>query len=260
MVRLGEFHTCMSLLGVLGKGFMEYWLSDVLIEAEVIAQGSILSVIKGRQYNRSVCCLKLASEALRRLQLQDFLANICENENVKVMELSQSLRKFIQEEALVKQLTAEFADFAISFVSYMKENVSAFPPMPFDSPVWTWRIFSWALFERHLRETDKCILQAFPKWTHGIFRVIIRITLDTCLSTCMKCPILSHPYVVVHLSDNFAVQQQRVKGFSQTIMDRTIEQTCHRDTKAKGRLTGFSRKAATLTHILLLVQWKVLKM
>ncbi|XP_071822275.1 uncharacterized protein [Apostichopus japonicus] len=51
----------------------------------------------------------------------------------------------------------------------------------------------------------------------------------------------SHPDVHENLSaGEFVVQRQDQFGFSQIACDQTIEQTCNRDTKTKGGLTGFT--------------------
>ncbi|KAJ8034972.1 hypothetical protein HOLleu_22028 [Holothuria leucospilota] len=51
----------------------------------------------------------------------------------------------------------------------------------------------------------------------------------------------SQPDVHEKLSKGeFIVQRQDQYGFSQIPCDQTIEQTCNRDTKAKGGLTGFT--------------------
>ncbi|XP_048113517.1 uncharacterized protein LOC125303684 [Alosa alosa] len=47
VIRLGEFHTCMSYLSILGKRFGAAGLQDILIESEVVAPGSINGVING---------------------------------------------------------------------------------------------------------------------------------------------------------------------------------------------------------------------
>lgn len=41
VVRLGEFHTVMSFLGMIGKRFQSSGLEDILIESGVVAPGSI---------------------------------------------------------------------------------------------------------------------------------------------------------------------------------------------------------------------------
>ncbi|CAB4004680.1 Hypothetical predicted protein [Paramuricea clavata] len=47
VVRLGEFHACMSFMSVIGKRYGDAGLSDILIEAGVVAEGSLNGVISG---------------------------------------------------------------------------------------------------------------------------------------------------------------------------------------------------------------------
>ena len=54
VVRIGEFHIWMSFLSVIGKGFEDSGLADILDEAGTVAQKSPTEVMKGRHYNQSV--------------------------------------------------------------------------------------------------------------------------------------------------------------------------------------------------------------
>lgn len=65
VIRLGEFHTCMSYLSILGKRFGDAGLQDVLIESEVVAPGSISGVTSDHHYNRSMRTNKLMYESLQ---------------------------------------------------------------------------------------------------------------------------------------------------------------------------------------------------
>ena len=47
VVRLGEFHTCMSFLSVIEKCYEDSGLADILLEAGTEAQGSLTGVMKG---------------------------------------------------------------------------------------------------------------------------------------------------------------------------------------------------------------------
>lgn len=47
VVRLGEFHTTMSFLAIIGKRFRDAGLEDILIESGVVAQGSVNGVFSG---------------------------------------------------------------------------------------------------------------------------------------------------------------------------------------------------------------------
>ena len=73
VLRLGEFHTTMSFLSVIGKRFAHSGLEDILIEAGVIAPGSVKTMMTGHMYNRAVRCHKLMYEALGRMQMDQFL-------------------------------------------------------------------------------------------------------------------------------------------------------------------------------------------
>lgn len=68
VLRLGEFHTTMAFLAVIGKRFRDAGLEDILIESGVVAHNSVGGVISGHHYNRSIRAHKLMAEALQRLR------------------------------------------------------------------------------------------------------------------------------------------------------------------------------------------------
>lgn len=83
VLRLGEFHTIMCFLSVIGKRFAMSGLEDILVESETVAAGSIRGVLNGHMYNRSIRSHKLLFEALGRLQLEAFInSDICTEEEV----------------------------------------------------------------------------------------------------------------------------------------------------------------------------------
>jgi hypothetical protein len=66
-------HTICNLLSIIGKCFQDGGLKDILIEAQVLAGGSSLGVMEGRQYNRAVRIHKYMYEALLHIARKDFL-------------------------------------------------------------------------------------------------------------------------------------------------------------------------------------------
>ena len=46
--RMGAFHMCCTLLTVIGKGFGDAGLSDILIESAEIAAGTLPSILEGK--------------------------------------------------------------------------------------------------------------------------------------------------------------------------------------------------------------------
>ena len=52
VIRLGDFHTSMAYLDTIGKRFQDSGLDDILIEADIVAPGSIKGILSGHHYNR----------------------------------------------------------------------------------------------------------------------------------------------------------------------------------------------------------------
>ena len=80
VLRLGEFHVIMCFLGVIGKRFQDGGLRDILIESNIVAEGSIHGVLSGKHYNRSIRSMKIVYEAIYRLVIAEFLDFISDDE------------------------------------------------------------------------------------------------------------------------------------------------------------------------------------
>lgn len=87
VIRLGEFHTCVSYLSILGRRFGDAGLQDILIESEVVAPGSINGVINGHRYNRSMRAHKLLYESLQRIRFISFLDSLPPQERAVCMDV-----------------------------------------------------------------------------------------------------------------------------------------------------------------------------
>ena len=90
VVRLGEFYICMSFLSVIGKRFVDSELAEIILEAGTVVQRSLLGVMKGRHYNRSVRVEEIKTKALRRKLLSTFMYPEWRRKN-KSTALSKSL-------------------------------------------------------------------------------------------------------------------------------------------------------------------------
>ena len=102
VVMLGIFHLLMMYLGIIGKRFKDAGLKDVLVQSEIVAEGSIERALSGKMYNRAVRCYKLMYEALMRLLVDRFHSEMEGNEEkmcaqneslLKIEELRQSLNQ-----------------------------------------------------------------------------------------------------------------------------------------------------------------------
>ena len=53
---MGIFHMIMTFMHILSKRFSGAGLKDALIQSGVVAEGSVVSALKGKSYNRGVRC------------------------------------------------------------------------------------------------------------------------------------------------------------------------------------------------------------
>ncbi len=72
VLRLGTFHTIMTLLAIVGKRFQDAGLRDICIESGLIVQGSLSGVLDGKMYNRAVRVHKSIYEGLLRVAWRGF--------------------------------------------------------------------------------------------------------------------------------------------------------------------------------------------
>ena len=77
---LGTFHILMMFRRIIGTRFKNAGMRDVYIQTEIVAEGSIGSMLRGKKYNRAIRVVlgKLFWEALYCLMLERF-----ESENGK---------------------------------------------------------------------------------------------------------------------------------------------------------------------------------
>ena len=67
VLRMGTFQNICNTLSILGKRFGDGGLKYILIESQIVEEGSINGVIDGKYYNRAVRAHKNVYEVLMRL-------------------------------------------------------------------------------------------------------------------------------------------------------------------------------------------------
>ena len=72
ILRMGAFHTSMTFPAVIGKRLRDAALSDIYIEAGIVAAGSKPGVVECRQYNRAMRTHNIFMEAMQRLRMKSF--------------------------------------------------------------------------------------------------------------------------------------------------------------------------------------------
>ena len=73
ILRMGTFHTIMTLLAIIGKRFYDAGMRDTCIASEIIAEDSVHGVLEERMYKRAVRVHKIIYEAVLRLAWKGFI-------------------------------------------------------------------------------------------------------------------------------------------------------------------------------------------
>lgn len=243
VVRLGEFHTLMSYMAVIGRRFGDAGLQDLFVEADLVAEGSVQAVLNGHNYNRSIRAHKLTTEAMRRLQISEFLDHLpqqeCSLHTSTVQTLLDSYPNTFTD--LVESSNAQklMQSFKQHIENRCQESIT----------YWFWNSYlkmvqSMLLFIRATRQGMWDVHLSTVKEMIPWFFAYGRINYSKYLSIYLEeMSILHQTNPIVHqkfLEGEFVVQQQESHGFSGTPCDQVIEQTFNRDSKTKGGLVGIT--------------------
>lgn len=255
IIRLGDFHTSMTVLGTIGKRFQESGFEDILVESGLVASGSLSGVMTGHHYNRSVRTHKIVYEAMQRLRWESFLECLDEDEKVHALKICADLHASFPSrdfDSLVEG--SELMSLNDKYSQYITQMSQEYPTFAFWSS-YIELIEALLAFIRATREGNwKLHLAAIRLILPWIF-AYDRVNYARYLSIYwfeMKNLETASPLIHKHFLDGeFVVQRRNASGFSQTACDQIIEQTCNRDSKTKGGLTGISiNKAAVHRWIL----------
>lgn len=125
VLRMGEFHTAMAYLSCIGKRFRDAGFQDVIIEAEVVAAGSLEGVLSGHHYNRSIRTHKLMCEALQSLRWQAYLDSLAADDREAAMETATDLQTAFPGEEFDNLIMSEkFLKVKTGYENFIKDNTT----------------------------------------------------------------------------------------------------------------------------------------
>ena len=111
---LGPFHIYMSFISAINKRFQGSGLSEIIVAADIISEGSNDQALRGKHYSRSIRCLTLMYEVLMRrivchslsngLELSSELKEVLRNPSTSSQEQLQAI-------SVELQMDAEFFSF-----------------------------------------------------------------------------------------------------------------------------------------------------
>ena len=265
--RMGVFHTCCTLLAIIGKRFQDAGLRDMAIESGVEAEGSLSGVMDGRRYNRGVRFHKLMYEALMRLVWKGFRPWIAENheESKDLIEDSFQELDLLYNDICEKEFRRRLARSSYSksgdlfkqymtFIRTQNGNLSAF---------WTSYIDMVEILLGLLRASREgnwelhlsCVRNMIP-WCFSYDNINYARYLSVYLSQ-MSHLDTEKPDVAAYLrSGGFSVQIGDRKAFGRIPVDQACEETVNKDTQTPGGTKWFSLKPAAVSKYYLIAEYR----
>ena len=235
----------MTFIAVIGRRYASAGLRDVLVEADVLAAGSVDQVLNGRHYNRAIRCLKSMFEAMWRLRWESFMRWMAEQQVSESPDFG-SLYELVSD--MRRNLSCEEVGLLLSSGEFnkLKEDFSLFlescgPNATFWSDfidmvqlllgfVRSSRTRNWPMHIQCLQEMLPWIT-AYDRTNYSRYLPVYILDM-LCLSS-------THPDAHDQLmSGEFAVQLSSNSAFSRIPHDQTIEVTINKDTKTSGGLIG----------------------
>ena len=124
LILLGNFHLEMAFYGAMGTFISESGITSILIETEVLAQGSLMGFLKGKFYNRCRRIHELLASALEQKLLERFFATLPEETLATLEDMLDKLpqdadleRKFFSMNSFFKDIHASYDQFFSSVIS-----------------------------------------------------------------------------------------------------------------------------------------------
>lgn len=259
VLRMGAFHTICNLLGIVGQRFEDAGLRDLAVKSGRVAEGSITSVLSGKQYNRAVRLHKLLYEALSRLAWKGFYRWLEERQTpyrIQSGEMSRlvtELREDICQEEFERVLQHPSAIFMLqlfdTFLDHLKSTNGK------TSTLWmsylrmvenvlgnirASREANWLMHVSFIHEMIPCCFaydkQNFARYLSVYYGQMTRLQED-------------HPDMSNHfMNAGFSIQLSACNTFARIPVDHAKEETVNKNTQTPGGTKGFSLKPGAITR------------
>lgn len=268
VIRLGAFHTTMTVLAILGKRFQDAGLRDLCIESGLIVQGSVSGVLEGRMYNRAVRVHKAIYEGLLRTVWKGFIAWMEANHSGEMERVTALMAQvndlhgdlcqerfdlLLAHEDLTE--TSEMWSIYLDHLRLHNGDLSAFwmsyIEIVGDILLGLIRASREGDWDLHLSAIRKLI-----PWCFAYDRVNYARYLPAYLAQ-MRNLEGDHPAVYENFrSGGFSVQLAENNPFGRLPVDQTTEMTINKDTQTVGGTTKFSQKSAAVSRYFLTAEFR----
>ncbi len=262
ILRMGDFHTVNVMHSIIGKRFEGAGLKDLVVEAKVIAEGSLSNVLDGKMYNRGMRLYKLVYEAFLRLIWKGFIEAKSDDVNFQTFSevcqrLLEELTQDMLEQVLQHEATACIFSLFEEHLDQLRNNngdLSKFWMSCLDL------IDILLCLVRAAREGDwrlhiASIKRMIP-WCFAYGKINYARYLSAYVHQMDLLPI-DHPDTYQHfLSHGFSVQLGPKNPFGRIPIDQAIEESVNKDTQTPGGTKGFSLKPAALSRYYLTAEFR----
>ena len=238
---------------MVGKRFGDGGLRDILVQSEILSEGSVDRALCGKMYNRSVRSIKVVFEALSRILINEFQQkieddiekkNIVNNVMVEIEDLNSNLNQENFEQLMLSEKFSSFTTMWIDFLEDLTENGGEL-----------------ACYWLSFLEMAKILLNLLCATRAGLWDLFLETIRDIIPYTFAYDNINYSRYLTVMLGDltaiesefpnvyqefkhgNFTAQLEADHPFARMEPDKIIECTINKDTKTPGGTTGFSTKS-----------------
>lgn len=238
-IQMGDFHTMMAFFHAVGKFIEGCGLSEILIDADVLAGGSVNGFITGKHFNRCKRIHPIAAVTLETLHFEKFL-------EASGLSVSPEMKSDIENIAISKEkieLSSELENLFEHYEAYYEETLTGKHGKTAQFYlIYIQLIKYYFIFSRSIREGDYYLyMYIIPKLTNIFFalnqpnyaRWLVKYH-----ENLMKIS-STHPGLIPTVVQNgcFAIKRTST-AFSRSPVDLTLEQTINAD--AANKLTGIS--------------------
>ena len=268
IIRLGTFHTILTVLAILGKRFQDAGLRDMCIESGLVVAGSVSGVLDGKMYNRAIRVHKRVFEGLLRVAWRGFFpwleANHPDNlEHYRELtnqvnnlhdDLCQEQLDIILNCVAFEQVMVSWNEY-LDFLRHDNGKLSSFwmsyVDIVGDILLGLLRASREGNWHLHLSAISKMI-----PWCFAYDRVNYARYLPAYL-TKMYSLKEKHPEVYnIFCNGGFSVQLADQNPFGRIPVDQTIEMTINKDTQTAGGTTKFSKKSGAVSRFYLTAEYR----
>lgn len=256
-INFGPFHIMLSFMKAIGKFISGSGLTNILIDSEILASGSISSFLSGKHFNRCRKIHPLLSLALQNLHLERFLQQHDQDlENIK-----EYLKIFNEQQNDDPQITNEnLKKLFNKYEEYKNETLNGrHGKTPQIYLMYTRLVEYYLQLEYSIRIGDfNLFVDTLPKITNLFFSMnhhnyarYMSIYWDKLINI-----ETTHPGLLDDCQKSFMGIRRTIKPFSRIPVDLTLEQTINADaaSKASGIVNitnSFSaRQKWSITHSL----------